>query len=922
MFGGRLWVFVLSSTALSACLNGMPSSTGGGNTSGGGNTTGSGNTSGGGTGGSSGTGGGRSCTPPTATASLTSSATLYAGELVEGQGVGITNDPVRCPISSSWWICDAPTESIYFTTANGGCTQVSFTDRLAEPLDKAGTYDLEFRAATTGGLNVFVLSATVIAEPAYFQVTLLDPSVYLSIIDIMTQCTTFGADSCSFYADQGFCVDTTAGCEPPAQVPLDCFAHTTGDACNEDPRCNWLPEVGMCIVDCEGIADEATCEASLCSWSSSTATCGLEMPPIFPGTALARALSDGSQLQLLTYDASGSHRYDPDEALPPGVLPNTEQDARMVGMDFVPEADAAIFVHRYTHVRDSSTPGVQECTFPLAPLYWTPQLGALPLLPSLDGSSATMARVVGYPTVAIDGSGNKARLAFGIEFDSMSLIPCQPPEGPGVGQLFSAYFPFLTGSLAPITSRMPVPLYLAEVDTAGQVKSYPLSAGGATSSRQPCRGSGASPDCNGGTCTAGFCEDLMDIHGYMPRFDAVGERIIFSHATCGTSYGASCSSEGSREYDLIMARVQAEDSGFSIKDATFVASVEGVQELDPLLYRDVSGDEHLLYLGFDRVDGTTGPTSSPIVVERDCTVLPESACKAAGSGACTWDGTLCQNDATGSTTLSVIVPLSKIHRRELVTAGNSWSTIPDPSSDVGLETLVEGSFEKVPVAPFSCRVTSTGGYTRVTEVVETQNPSQFVVTPDGRYLIYTWVKQRTTHCDMPFICLGTCKAELTPDHPVSSDIHIIDLEDAGKPPVSLKNVCSGLDDVVMTPRLIAEGRQVLFTSRSDAASRLMRVNLQEVVDGQCAGQGEVITVGEASAALSQIRPGSTATGVSVEASSTLVQPKPSCAGSDWTQSSWLVVGLLLLARRGWRRQQRARLRSRVATPVGHPQVRG
>src|SRR5690606_22196193 len=118
------------------------------------------------------------------------------------------------------------------------------------------------------------------------------------------------------------------------------FAHSNQSSCAADARCKWESAVGLCVVHCEGITNAAECTASLCEHNATTNACTSEYPSVVPGIAVARALSDGGELQLLHYGAANAFRFDPDGAIPAGALPNTSQDARQAGMEFLSSMDA------------------------------------------------------------------------------------------------------------------------------------------------------------------------------------------------------------------------------------------------------------------------------------------------------------------------------------------------------------------------------------------------------------------------------------------------------------------------------------------------------------------------------------------------------------------------------------------------------
>ncbi len=834
----------------------------------------------------------------------------YVGYSVSASG-SLLNPQDDCPMLLSWWVCDAPTASMYHTTDATGCVRLGDTTQITFAPDRRGSYRLEFRALNPDGEGAVPITVNALADAMFAELTFLDPR---PIDDFLADM--LSGEPCHTLTTQATCTASAAGCAFDAAFDMcwkDCAAlgdntacSATGDICNwangvgpcvstatlamacmlhdvttctSVSGCEVIAENSRCVAICSPFVDQTECERNGCLWDAVQTLCAAFSG--VPAPALVRAYSDGSSPELLRFPGFATgYRYDPNGVFVDTRL-GTGQVVSSTGMGSLGELGVAAFGHRY-FFRQPQASGAVLCEMGQNILLWQQDASGTPavypLVPTQADLSAAATSAeryeVAYPHLAARGT-TRVRLAFGAAARTLvvpdDLSTCAEAGGPTQYDVLFSLIPlFLGNTFEPLVERTPYPIYAAERTTGEPVVSFLTAPAG----NYPCT---SDVDCGGATCSTTCATDL-DVQGYLPRLFAEGDAVIFSHVTCGGAYGVACLG-GSGSYDLVAGTVLTNGARLELHDAQAVAADPALAEMDPVVAGDLYGDSTLYYLGLEHVTtSVTTRTSAGIA---------------------------------GNTTITY--PIYGLYERELHRLGSLWQVNP-PAASIA-SAIFKGSATPVPgneFSEFACFLNGEQDLT-VTSSYRLRNPMHFVVSPDGQYLAYAEVSQDLV-CDPPLISFGARTDKLSPGEPFESRILVVRVQGgAPVPEPAFPDLCitersMGLTSVM--PFFIAAGSQLVFSNYEDtdgSIGTIYRLNLEDLGATDCR-LVRLMDLDAATEALQTVEPSLVAVGVNMQDSRTYLRPTASCAAGA---GAWWVLGAAF----AWARRRRAHRQGPAGTTL-------
>jgi hypothetical protein len=806
------------------------------------------------------------CPQPTFTTTSNPTTSQYVGFGYTLSGSATSTD-ATCPIADVQWLaCGAPAASKYATTDNNGCTKLADgTDATFVP-DVHGPYNLTLQATAGDAVGTQVVPVTALADTLFVQLSYYDPTVttQIAIAQLSNDCWSLTQDQCTggcaWRADYSVCwtnctpKSTEDTCQENGQCEWDSGTSTcsiqisqqsvcivqSGDAnaCAARDKCRYLAAAEACIVTCDQIDSEDSCNQLGCVWDGPTSTCAAGdgavsnlAPPL---STVAALYTDGSGIAPLQYGGAAVYRYDPNGKFPTARLGNG-LDLTSYGIAYDPVKAVALIPHLYMY----DTPpvsGVGQCATSQELLLWRqgdvlgqPATGGVqpafpPTLSNTTPAAPTPYTHTGLPDLTVRDDGS-LRIIYTQLVDTASASSCES-NGKSTADFAFTIVP-LASSLGsgPLNIPEANPLVIGQAGSGGALTRINLQ-----SHQQPCT---TTYDCNGGTCTAGHCAADFQAEGYMPRFHAKGQALTYSHEICGSAYGHACDNlDAGTDFDIMLSRVNADTNGttMSIDKMTLIAADPGVKELDAVIPQDPFGAIGTVYY-IGRVD-------TPLTV------------------------TVKDPPYTSTSTITQKIPIYTLFSRTLSYDGSAWSVAPDAHAPGTV--VVPGSMTPKTVDFLSCQLDFVSGR-EIATLASVDYPSQFTFSPDGRYVAFVHVKG-DTNCPT----LATSDSTNIPIDLRSAVIQYIDIASPDRavhdliPPSC--TAAQQLGEVSLMPKFVAGGAQVVFNNRAAGgtgfANRFFRMNMADLGSTTCP-LVELGATSQATAVLQAIRSDLSSAGVSL-----------------------------------------------------------
>ena len=833
-------------------------------------------------------------------------------------GLPITVDAVlserpQCVQQSTWWVCNAPAGSAYFTTDNGGCMEVGAADTmtLAFIPDVEGSFEIELRFTGSGGEGSAMTTVSSITDLIFMELVFLDPEVVreMSLSQAgtsscvhertSTDCTA-NADGCVWNPNWELCWYDCAGdtqsecgvtgthsafactwntagagnCASNASIFPACTARDEA-TCADVVGCEFDAVNNACFSACTVYADSNACSGAGCTWTNGL--CGKNpMYGELRGYSIAQVTSDGAEVSPLRYtDAAPRFMYDPNGRFADEITTGAGQSILESGMAFLSDRRIAAVPHSYMYSRGAGTCGISQGL-----VLW--KQGALPgepdpeffleiFPPQLDipVSATPVNREVAYPHMTVDNAGNYW-ITYGTKTDTTPPDQCFYYGGQNVDHFNFSAAPYIASqSGGPLASQAALEIYLTRftppVSGTSTVTSQVSVVAG-----YPCETNADCPDAT--ICSAGVCGGTVFAQGYLPRIHGGGSVLTFSHVTCNAGWGSACNRESAGvDYDLILGVVQVSTDEMRLSEPTFIAAESTLSELDPMIRGDVfSASSELYYQSLtqhlysvDIKDGALAPS-----------------------------------------TLKTPIPVFSLHKRDLEYLGTGWNVTPEATAAAA--QVVGGAVTPVTLSPAqSCKIDAVQDRMLLSGYV-VENPVHVTLSPNGRYLAYAMSKQELD-CQSLLRIYTPEEDAFKLGEVYSSDIYIIDLEAATPTPtkVNITSCNSVLDAINLNPTFIADSRQLLFTTRvynqnNPSVNRIVRINVDDIGDIACP-ISDITRLDTAKTGLTVANPALSPLGINLGDSRSYI--RSSCGGCNQFTMGWFVgpVALLLWRRRRSRR---------------------
>ena len=804
---------------------------------------------------------------------MSASTTLYVGFTFEARGRAL-NSSSDCPITTSWWVCDAPTDSAFYSIADDGCAPLIDGADVAFTPDRRGTYRLTFRGESDGGQTSESLTVTAEADLLFMEVTYQEGRGFEQLVDLTLvddACARLGevdcgaaAPDCEWLPSLEICWThcaahtTQADCEAANTSPIaDRCAWTPGDpptcglvyppekmqacylrpesTCGDLQGCAWLTDVGFCGVDCASYAADTTCPTPACQWIGYCRS-GLQSVPM---PTPAQVLSDGSDLAFLRTDPVG-FRYDPNHKFPEPNTLGAGLSAAGFGMSYLPTQRAAVLPYFYLAELDDPTSDIGTCVVTPTLLYW--QQGASPGVPNVvedltplvtDWSDPQLVRNASlpmFPNVAAGANG--VLVAYGLQtFPDSSAYDACSVENLDYYQGLYSDFAATAREINNLAVHLSSPLWLARISDTEVVRG-PLQAEPGV---VPCEddvecGLGTLCDLDVdndgtpepfGTCRAP-CGGAGDCGGRACDADGFCKSPCLPTDDCG---GAPCGDVcvGTAEVYGYLPKLNSAGAWLTYSQTWCPGDPSGVCDNDTRQADLVVGalEERNGAFWLTRAQLIT---ATPDVQELDSVVVGDL-----GTDASIFYLALEQTTETlltngGTRTLDAPMLRARLDRRLLLSQGSSWAVAPveDQVPVTPLVDAVRLSGSELPTPSFECH---TGPFTDISTNLGNRVPMHMTVSPSGTQIAYAGV-----------IIEYGCENDqaILLERPIQGDIFLIDMADPTLTPrLAYPDACrASLGDLSLMPRFIAGGQQLVFTNAAADGSdeKLFRLNLTDVPD--------------------------------------------------------------------------------------------